>query len=178
MRGAGQPVPRFQKQKRKNERMNKYVYNGADVNLGRFGAVRSGDVLTLTDHEADTIAKDKRFQPLRDGDKKKNAGNMIPLTDKMTPDERAAVVAANKEEKDRLEKLALANNAATVEITELREKNWSQLVEIAEKLNADGAKPQIDTGKKQTKGQLIRDILRARGLDGAVSLEQEEGDEK
>ena len=155
--------------------MNKYTYKGPDVNLGRFGAVRNGDVLTLTDLEADTIARDSRFEPIREGEKGKKASNIVPITGQMTPPERAAAEAANKEERERLEELAKANNAATVEITELREKTWAQLVEVAEKMNAGGADPAIPTGKKQTKGQLIRDILKARGLAGeAESVEEEE----
>lgn len=159
--------------------MNTYRYKGPDVNLGRFGQVRSGDVLVLTDHEADTVAKDrdKRFEAVREGEKPKPGGSFVPITDKMTADERAAAEARNKAEKDRIDDLQKANNAAQVEIVELREKTWAQLVEIAEKMNAAGGQPQIPTGKKVTKSELVRQILRARGLDAGTAAEQEEDEE-
>jgi len=151
--------------------MNKYIYDGADINLGRFGAVRKGDVLLLTDREADTVDRDKRFKPVRGTEPK--AGQFVPVTDKMTPEQRAAAEASNKAEKERLDELSKANNAATVEVNELREKSWSELVEVAEKINAEG-KTKIEFSKRTSKAALIRDIMRAKGMGESGDEEESE----
>ncbi len=44
--------------------MNAMKYNGPEVNLGRFGPVKKGDVLLLTEREAECVHDDKRFQPV------------------------------------------------------------------------------------------------------------------
>jgi len=38
--------------------MKTYLYKGPDLTLGRFGFVRSNDLLVLTNQEADTLEKD------------------------------------------------------------------------------------------------------------------------
>lgn len=38
--------------------MPKYIYGGADKHIGRFGLVKTGDELNLTDDEADAISAD------------------------------------------------------------------------------------------------------------------------
>lgn len=41
--------------------MKQYVYLGKPTNLGRFGAVKSGDLLVLTEAEARSVISDARF---------------------------------------------------------------------------------------------------------------------
>ncbi len=54
---------------------NTFEFQGPLTNLGRFGLVKKGDVLLLTDHEAACIKDDKRFKQVAakvpDADKKK-----------------------------------------------------------------------------------------------------------
>lgn len=45
--------------------MKVFEFRGETVNLGRFGKVKAGDTLVLTDQEANDIRADKRFKPVK-----------------------------------------------------------------------------------------------------------------
>lgn len=163
--------------------MNRYQFKGEDVNLGRFGPVRKGDVLLLTDDEAAGIVGDKRFARLKENDKPKQ-GNFVPITDKMTPDERAAAEAANKTEKERLETLQKENDQDRVEVLEIKSKSFDELAAMAAQINADAKGTIIDIGRKTSRAELVRQILsHRRNLKGGEPVEgetedPEENDEK
>jgi hypothetical protein len=42
----------------------RFRYKGEAKNLGRHGAVKPGQILVMTQHEAFTVAEDSRFEPL------------------------------------------------------------------------------------------------------------------
>lgn len=44
--------------------MRTFEYKGPAGNLGRFGFVNPGDLLVLSDREAEDIANDKQFKPV------------------------------------------------------------------------------------------------------------------
>lgn len=65
--------------------MAKYHWLGGTTNLGRFGTVRRGDIVNLTDKEDESIqgqgpngAIDPRFQPFKEGAKIEGAGLDLP----------------------------------------------------------------------------------------------------
>jgi hypothetical protein len=57
--------------------MNVFKYRGPDVNLGRFGPVKAGDTLLLTEAEAKSIRDDQRFVPLKDAKVSKDDEQII-----------------------------------------------------------------------------------------------------
>jgi predicted transcriptional regulator len=143
---------------------NKFIYRGENCNLGRFGEVRTGDVLTLTDLEAESVEANehKRFERVVAGKTKvPKQGGFIEITDKMSGDERVAAEAHNRDEQARLDQLAKANDEKRIAILDVKEKKYSELVELAEKMNHDAGRQVVDTGKNLPKQELVRRILAA-----------------
>lgn len=144
----------------------KYLFSGEDVQLGRFGLVRKGDVLELTPHEAQCITdtKDKRFKKLNEKEALKvEPGQFITITDDMTPQERADAESANKAEQARLDGLAQSNDAERVFVQEVKEMTYPQLEAYVEKMNTEAGREVIQYDKKKTrKGDLVSLILAAR----------------
>lgn len=138
--------------------MNRYQYKGTDCNLGRFGPVRTGDVLLFTDQETDDISGDKRFRRLAESEKIKS-GVFIKITDKMTAEERAAAEQANRVETERVATLDKENNVEKVEILDLKTKSFDELAAIAANINAEAKGTIIDIGRKTSRGELLRQLL-------------------
>jgi hypothetical protein len=153
--------------------MNRFQYKGEDCNLGRFGPVRKGDVLILTDQEAEGITGDKRFSRLKDNQNPK-PGQFVPVSDNLTPEQREAAEKANKAEKERLETLAKENDADRVEILEIKSKSFDELAAIAAKINAEAGGTIIDIGRRTSRPELMRQILQhRRNLKGGEPIEGE-----
>lgn len=156
--------------------MNRYQFKGEDVNLGRFGPVRKGDVLILTDQEAEGIVGDKRFSRLKEGDKPKQ-GQFVPVSDKMTPEEKEQADKANKAEKERLEILQKENDQDRVEVLEIKSKSFDELAAMAAQMNADAGGTIIEIGRKTSRAELMRQILIARrNRKGGAPVEGENDD--
>jgi hypothetical protein len=102
--------------------MKSFKWNGGAVNLGRFGLVNKGDVLVLTDHEAEYVAreKDKNFQPV---DPAKVKAPALP------EDPKAAAA-----EKARREALDKANDTQVLADQEIREMKREELFVKAQAL--------------------------------------------
>jgi hypothetical protein len=81
----------------------RFIYRGADVNLGRFGAVRRNDVLRLTKQEARGIEGDKRFEPVIEGKTK------LPTPGHFLPRFFPGAEQHNRKERERLEQITKAN---------------------------------------------------------------------
>lgn len=99
--------------------MAKYVWLGGTVNLGRFGTVRRGDVLNMTEKEEESIGTngpggslDPRFRAFKDGEKAVDgAGLDLPEGfEKLTKEGQAAARQASEETRRRLEALAQSVN--------------------------------------------------------------------
>jgi hypothetical protein len=142
---------------------HKFIFRGEDQNVGRFGWVRKGDTLTLTDHEADYVERNGDANLERVTAKTKAVkSNLVEITDKMSGDERVAAEAANKAEAERVAQLAKANDEKRIDAIDIKEKKYDELVELAEKMNHDAGRQVVDPGKNLPKQELVRRILAAR----------------
>jgi hypothetical protein len=98
--------------------MPKYHFLGGTTNLGRFGTVKRGDVLVLTDKEEEAILTngpegkiDPRFQPFKEGTKIDGAGLDLPEGfEQLTKEGQAAARQTAEDERKRLEALNQATN--------------------------------------------------------------------
>jgi DNA mismatch repair ATPase MutL len=154
---------------------HKFYFKGPAVNLGRFGDVKEGDVLTLTPHEAVHIAEDKRFEAY---DEKKHAKKKEVKTielpkgfDKMKADEKAkvlkdlglpenfeklnddaraeAIAAASKlqnNESDRKDIVEQRNRESEIEV--IRQMKVEELRELVKKLRDEGKTVDCPEGAK------------------------------
>lgn len=62
--------------------MKEYVYIGPPTNLGRFGIVRTPNLLRLTEREAVSVQHDRRFVPLESYKRRKDSPDPVPADDK------------------------------------------------------------------------------------------------
>lgn len=137
--------------------MQTYIWRGEETNLGRFGNVKAGDVLELTQHESDyvTANKDKRFVP--------HNGKPVELPP-LPEDEKL-----RKAEIARREALAGAQDRGRLAIQEIREMNRSELLKKVEFLNEAGA--QIRFAPNEETGRILALVLnevQKRAHDKAV----------
>jgi hypothetical protein len=96
--------------------MPKFHFLGGTTNLGRFGTVKRGDVLNLTDREAESIlnngpggAIDPRFQPFKEGAKIDGAGLDLPEGYELYT--REAQAAARQQAEDQRKRAEALNQA-------------------------------------------------------------------
>jgi len=139
----------------------RYIYDGDPCNLGHFGFVKKGDILVLTDQEERCVIadSDKRFKLA--GPTDKQAANFIKITTAMTGKERAEAEAANTAEKARLDNLAKEIDSDRIEILEIKEKTFDQLIALGERINAKVGSAVVDVSKKISRADLITSILSA-----------------
>lgn len=94
--------------------MPKYTYLGHEVNLGRFGTVRRGDMVNLTDKEEESILenKDTRFQPFDEKKKVEWAGVRVPegFTDLKPAEQKKVIEKLERDERRRQEDLGQATD--------------------------------------------------------------------
>jgi hypothetical protein len=110
------------------------IYKGPAQNIGRFGWVEPGTGLILTDREAESVSKDKRFATNKDPE----------VPSKSSP----AVERENDHEK--------------VVALELREKTKAELLAFVEDLRKEGQT--INVSKNPTVAELIRVIESSRPM--------------
>jgi hypothetical protein len=94
-------------------RMKLFFWNGQPTNLGRFGTVRKGSPLLLTDGEAEYVVKhrDRNYRPGGNGEK-------LP--------------------KDISDQLMRENHPENVQTIELNDLTFDELVKRADELKAQG----------------------------------------
>lgn len=121
--------------------MAKFIYKGPDVSLGRFGNVRKGDVLEMTDHEINHIRRDpsdKRFEPFKEGKAPEPPGIKLPEGfDKMPKEEQDKIRAKlEREEQARRDSVEQANSKTEQE--QLEQMTKEQLLGLVDKLRKEG----------------------------------------
>lgn len=114
--------------------MTKFIFKGPSANLGRFGAVEAGDVLLCTDHEANSISNDSRFETWTEKAESKArdavaARLKASLDNAKTPAELDSAKAAIESEKTRRDLLERANSDETVALQELRSLSRTELMD-------------------------------------------------
>lgn len=141
--------------------MRDYCFMGDDVNLGRFGPVRRGDRLLLTDTEQHAIESDRRFEEW--DDKKHGKIQKAPVSPPATAteEEKQAARKAAEEEESRKANLAKANNEWNVMKTELEQSSYDQLLGFAKAMNEEN-ESDIKWSGKTSKSELIRLIIEAK----------------
>lgn len=94
-----------------------YVWNGDETNLSRFGSVKKGDVLTLSEHEHNYVQKngDRRYKFVKDESKIEE----VPLPE--DPVEREAEIK-------RRELLAKSADEDSLHAQTLREMSLADLI--------------------------------------------------
>lgn len=164
--------------------MAKYHWLGGTVNLGRFGTVRRGDVLNLTEKEEESIgnngpggALDPRFRAFKDGDKAVD-GSGLDLPEgfeKLTKEAQAAARQTAEETRRRNEALASAVNpkggtpgagaAGLPQLTpEQQEAARNQAVEQArrQQLEAANNNTEKESFREMTKAELLEVVEETR----------------
>jgi hypothetical protein len=141
--------------------MNRYTFRGPPTNLGRFGAVRDGDPLVLTDQEADNIAGDERFEFLEDGQRPPSKNNLIAITAQMTGEERKKAEASNRLEMARQDKLKQSNDEDGVALLEIKGMSFEALSEMADAINEEAGQRVIDN-QRLSKAELIKALVNYR----------------
>ena len=164
--------------------MPKYHFLGGTTNLGRFGTVKRGDVLILTDKEEESILTngqggkmDPRFQPYKEGAKIDGAGLDLPEGFELLSKEgQAAARQTAEDERKRLEALGQATNpragvagaGATGQPSTTQTNGLRQVRAVPQPVPADANQPPLPPGK--TKEQLEQEeIARLQRLQQANS---------
>lgn len=136
---------------------------GDDCNLGRFGAVRKGDVILLTEQEAAMVTrdKDKRYTRLDGGKKPKPADHLIDIDPaKMTPLQMEEANIENQKEIQRQEQLASENDPERVIQLALRSKSTHELLSMADAANRAAGREVVSSAPGVSISQLIADLSR------------------
>lgn len=154
---------------------------GGTTNLGRFGTVKRGDIVVLTDKEDAGIQGDKRFQAYAENAKIEGAGLDLPIGfELLKKDEQTVVIrkasapaveeskaktpltpSSESEEKARLERLNAANESA--EVTTLKDMTKVELMEVVEKLRHE-KKEVADIKPNSSRAHILKAVLVAKGL--------------
>lgn len=154
-----------------------YRYTGELTNIGRFGHIKKGDIVSLTTTEEAGIMDDPRFEkvdPKKEAkaDKPKPTLNLPENYDQLSPaDQKKAMKKATDEEADRIARLEDENKKTQIE--EIRQMPKDQLLEFVKKLRADDKK--VDVKEDATPKQLRKAIIDA--LFGANTPGDEGGEE-
>lgn len=138
-------------------------YIGEPTNLGRFGQVRRGDILNLSEEEGISLlrAKDARFRDPKAAGKDPIPSNIVKFTDRMSSADRAAAEKANADEQGRLDRLAVANDPVHIETMEIQQETYDELLARAERINTKHGAKTITVQGKVSRTDLINNILSA-----------------
>ena len=150
--------------------MNKFIYKGPDVNLGRFGSVKNNDILLLTEQEALMVERDedKRFERVEETTKIPVAGTFIQIAPGMSKEQKESAEKHNKAEKERLEGLAKANDEDSVRTLELKGMKFEELVKEAERINEEAKAEVISFNPKKTSRAALLQMVLSAQRKGAV----------
>ena len=168
--------------------MAKYHWLGGTVNLGRFGTVRRGDVINLTEKEEESIGSngpggslDPRFRAYKEGDKAVDgAGLDLPEGfEKLTKEGQTAARQAAEETRRRNEALAASVSpksgtpgagAAGQPLPPLTaEQQEAKRIEAQEQAR----RQQLDAANSNTEKESIREMTKAELLEVVEELRRE-----
>ena len=135
--------------------MKTYRYSGAEGNLGRYGFVKPGDILSMTELESRHIQGDKRFTEV---DAAKAKLPPLPTDPK-----------AKADEEERRLSVAQRNTAVTP-AAELAELGRPELLQRIQALRSAGY--QIDVKESDDKKTLIRAITEVTALPPEPKTEE------
>lgn len=152
--------------------MKRFQWNGEDeIQLGRFGMVRKGDVLMLTDQEAAMVLanKDKRYTAISDGKEPKEVEHFKAIDpETMTPTQMEQAHLDNNAEQERLLRLDVENDEERVALLSLGRKNSVELILLANEANAKAGKQIIPTEAGTSRSVLITDLAKLAGREAAA----------
>lgn len=137
--------------------MKAHVYLGETVNIGRFGLLRKGDRVVLTDAEEHAIREDKRFQPW---DEAKH-GKILKMPTAPEGATDADKERLKSEEEARRSSVEKANDEWNTMKTELGQSSYAALADVVKLMNEQD-KTSIVISAKTTKTELIRLICEAK----------------
>ena len=140
------------------------VYVGPESNLGRWGFVKDGDILTLTTGEANALTGDRRFRLPPPGHKQKpvQEAKVNQTRSESDHDFKRRIRDAQAEvgiEKARRENIGKHNAEPNVFGLELSELDYTQIRANAEKMIADGYV--IELTNNTARAHLIQMMIRA-----------------
>lgn len=161
--------------------MPKYHWLGGTINLGRWGTVRRGDVLNLTEKEDESIQGqgpdggiDPRFQPFKDNAKIDGAGLDLPEGyERFSKDEQAVARKDAEDARKRAEQLNQRTNPrAGVAGAGAAGQPTHSTVETEKarlaKLNAENKNTDVENYREMTKAEL-REVIDAHNRDKDAS---------
>lgn len=131
---------------------------GDTTNLGRFGIVKKGDLLTLSSSEWNYVRqnRDKRYVIATAEDEKKPNPNLIVIDrSKMGPAEAEEAEAFNVEEKKRIETLANNSRDSAAILVDLQGMTTVELINLNNKLSEGLPQPIVHVGRETTRGELL-----------------------
>lgn len=141
--------------------INKFQWAGDQLNLGRFGLVKPGDILFLTDKEAEGVKRDrdKRYVRVPDGKQVKAPGHFQEIDPKtMTPLQMEQAAIENHQEEQRLQQLASENDPERVILTALRSKSSHELYILAAAENEKAGREIISTAAGTSLSTIISEL--------------------
>lgn len=152
--------------------MKRFQWNGADeIQLGRFGVVRRGDVLTLTDQEAEMVTqnKDRRYVAIPDGKEPKAVEHYQTIDPaKMTPTQMEQAEKENHDEHERLLRLGTENDPERVALLALGQKTTTDLILAANEVNEKAGRMVIPTTQGTARSVLISELAKAQAAEIAA----------
>ena len=152
--------------------MKRFQWAGEDeIQLGRFGIVRRGDVLLLTDQEAAMVLanRDKRYVAVPDGKEPKEVEHFKVIDpSKMTPTQMEQAEKDNHDEQERLLRLDVENDEERVALLALGQKNTVDLILLANEANAKEGRQIIPTVQGTTRSVLITELAKLAGREAAA----------
>lgn len=154
--------------------MKKFQWAGEDeIQLGRFGIVRRGDVLLLTDQEAAMVLanRDKRYVAVPDGKEPKEVEHFKVIDpSKMTPTQMEQAEKDNHDEQERLLRLDVENDPERVALLALGQKNTVDLILLANEINEEAGRMIIPTMQGTSRSELISKLARAQASGLGVKV--------
>lgn len=143
--------------------MKTFQWLGEDCNLGRFGAVRKGDILNLTEQEAAMVKndRDKRYVQVGEGKQPKPISHLITIDPaKMTPLQMEQAHIENMEEERRLERLKSETDPERVLALAMQAKTTHDLLVQANEINLKAGRQVIPVTQGTQRGQIIAALCR------------------
>lgn len=151
--------------------MKRFQWNGADeIQLGRFGVVRKGDVLTLTDQEAEMVTqnRDRRYVAIAEGKEPKQVDHTVAIDPaKMTPTQMETADKENHDEHERLLRLETENDPERVALLALGAKHTTDLILLAHEANKKAGREIISTAQGTSRSKLITDLAKVQAEEAA-----------
>lgn len=139
--------------------MKTFIWNGDEINVGRFGLLKKNDLIRLTDQEQRGIEGDPRFVELKDPKKAPKPGHLIHISDKLTGDQQVAAKKANTLEVARLQRLQEECGELRMAEMEIKNKTYDQLLSEAQRINRTAGKEEVRADDGISRGELIIGLM-------------------